>query len=236
VRRLCFFVLLLVTLAPREVRAQAETLIEQGVRLREAGRDEDAVSAFRRARAVEDSPQVQTQLGLALLATGEFVESYELLSAALLSHDPWVESRRAAIEGSFDSASAHVGLVEVTGGEPGANVIVNGQVVGAMPLTRPVHALAGRAIVEVSLAGYHRTINEVAVEPGQTARLRVALIRRVEEAPPSGSSDDWVLPVAIGGGVLLLGGIIAAVVVASLPGEPPLPEVLGTATTLQARF
>jgi hypothetical protein len=212
----------------------AEALIERGISLREQQRDDEAVEVFREARALEDSARVRTQLGLALLASGEFVEAYELLRDALSSQDPWVEERRAAIEGSFASAREHVGLVEIAGGEPGAEVSVNGRVVGAMPLSRPVHALAGRAVVEVSLAGYHRFTSEVTVVAGQPARLRVALVRRVEEAP-GGSSDDWILPVAIVGGVLVVGAVVTGVVVATLPSDS-FPEVLGTAMTLEARF
>lgn len=214
----------------------AEALIAQGISLREQQRDDEAVEVFRQARALEDTARVRTQLGLALLASGEFVEAYELLSDALSSRDPWVEERRAAIEGSFASASEHVGIVEISGGEPGAEVSVNGRVVGAMPLTRPVHALAGRAVVEVSLAGYHRFTSEVTVVAGQSARLRVALVARTDDPPGSASNDGWILPVVVVGGVLLLGGAVTGIVFATLPNEPALPEVVGTATTLQWRF
>jgi hypothetical protein len=173
---------------------------------------------FRRARALEDSSRVRTQLGLALLASGDFVEAYELLRDALASGDPWVEQRRAAIESSFASAAEHVGIVEITGGAPGAEVSVNGRVVGAMPLTHVVHAVAGRAVIEVSLEGYHRATNEVLVEPGRTARLRVTLVRRAEESGGGGGSDDWILPVAIVGGVLVVAGVTTALAVALQPG------------------
>ena len=196
----------------------ADALIEQGISLREQQRDEEAVSVFRRARALEDSARVRTQLGLALLASGDFVESYELLHEVLLSRDPWVEERRAAIESSFASASAHVGIVEISGGEPGAQVSVNGRVVGALPILHPVHALTGRTVIEVVLDGYHPATHEVTVEPGQTARLRVTLVPRAPESSTGGGSDDWILPVAIVGGVLVVAGVTTALAVALQPG------------------
>lgn len=206
--------------ASPESGTTVEALIEHGVSLREQGHDEEAVVVFRQAREAEDSPRVRTQLGLALLASGEFVEAFELLSQALREPDAWVEARHDAIEASFLSASQHVGLLEITGGEPGAEVSVNGRVVGAFPLSHAIHTLVGRAVVEVALEGYHRFSTEVAVEPGQTARLRVALVPRAEDEPGGGgsSNDDWILPVAIIGGVLVIGGAVTAVAFALQPG------------------
>ena len=241
VSRLPFVVLVMIVLSlPNPAAAQGagserdvEALLERGISLREQQRDEEAVDVFRQALTIEDSPRVQTQLGLALLASGEFVEAYELLHTALLSRDQWVEERREAIEASFRSASGHVGIVEFTGGEPGAEVSLNGRSLGVLPLRQPAHALIGRAVVEARLDGYHPFSSEVTVTASATARLRIALVRRSED--PTSHDSDWVLPLAIGGGVLVVGGIVTAVLVATLPGES-LPDVLGTVTTLQVRF
>jgi len=102
----------------------AEALIAQGISLREQQRDDEAVEVFRQARALEDTARVRTQLGLALLASGEFVEAYELLSDALSSRDPWVGERRAAIEGPFGAAGGAVGHVKDGGPRPGAGAVV----------------------------------------------------------------------------------------------------------------
>jgi hypothetical protein len=129
-----------------------------------------------------------------------------------------------------------VGTVDIVGGEPGAQVEINGRIVGTMPLPEPVHALVGRALVQVSLAGFHRATSEVAVEPGRLARLHVTLVPRADEGAQGDATDDWVLPLAIGGGALVLGGVVVAIVLATLPTEPTLPDVLATVTTLEVRF
>jgi hypothetical protein len=223
----------------RAARARTvEALIDRGITLREQGRDAEAVEVFREARGVEDSPRTRTQLGLALLASGEFVEAYELLEGALASGDPWVEARREAIAGSFASAAEHVGVVEIVGGEPGAQVSINGRPVGALPLSGAVRALVGRAVVEATLEGFHTFAGEVTVERERTARLRIALVPRPFElsaTPSRGSddgSDDWILPVAIVGGVLIVAGAITGIAIALQPGYEP-SDVGGVVATLR---
>ncbi len=192
-----------------------DALIEQGVQLREAGRDEEAAVVFRRARALEDSSRTRAQLGLALLAAGAFVEAYELLELVLAASDPWVEARRAALEASFASARAQVGTLELVGA-PGGLVRVNGIERGLAPVA-PVHVVAGRAVVEVSRDGFHTYIGEVMVEGGGRSRLRIDLIPQAATTPggPGGASGepDWLWPVVVTGGVLVIGAVVTGLAI-----------------------
>ncbi len=211
--------------------SEADALIEEGVQLREQGRDEDAVAVFRRARAIDDAPRARAQLGLALLATGVFVESYELLEAVLASDDPWVTDRRSALEASFASAAAHVGTLEITG-DQGGRLRVNGVDHGTLPLTRPLHVASGRAVVEVAREGFHTYVGEAAIEARAISRLRVELIALpASETTPAGG-DDWIVPAVIVGSVLVVAGVVTGLAIGLQQPSYERGDVGGVVMTL----
>ncbi len=216
-------------------RDEAAQLVEEGVSLREQGRDEEAVGVFRRAYAIDDTPRIRAQLGLALLASGQFVEAYDTLEGALATEDPWIETHRAALWGSFESAGQHVGLVEVMGGEPGASVSVNGARVGQMPLPRAARAATGRAVIDVALEGYRPFSAEVVVQAGQTSRVRVELLPPlVEGSDPSRS--DWFVPLIIVGAVLVVGGVATGLAIGLQQPSYERSDVGGVVMTLQGAW
>ncbi len=212
---------------PEAPPPDAHALVDQGIALRREGRDEEAVVLFRQAFALEATPRTEAQLGLGLLATGEFVGAYDRLQHALTAQDEWIERNRAALQSSFEAASQHVGLLEVTGDDAGATVTVNGEVVGQLPLSGPLHAPTGRAVIDVTAEGFRSFSADVTVQAGQTSRVSVHLVPNLAPDVFAGgdvTQQDWFWPLIGTGAALVIAGITLGLAFA-LQTDAPLERI-----------
>ncbi len=174
----CFAVL-----APRPARAQqAETpdaLLARGVELRRTGQDQQALELFRRAFELSHSPRAEAQMGLAEQALGRWLDADQhVREAYAASGDPWIQSHRAGLDASIAVIEQHVGRLEVIGNVPGAEVLVNGQPAGTLPLARPLRLIAGSVSVEVRANGYQPAQRSLTVTAGSLARESIDLLPR----------------------------------------------------------
>lgn len=197
-------------------------LIDEGVALREQGRDEEALALFEQAYAQTSQARALAQIALAEQALGRFVEAEAHLADAL-SHDEdaFIRRNRVHLEGALEEIRLRVGDLTVEGGVPGAEVIIGGQAVGVLPLDAPVRVVAGSVAVEVRASGYERFIDTVQVRGGGGATVHAELVRsarrvdpieephdvprRTDEGADRASTPGWVLPAGIalaGAGVL----------------------------------
>ena len=156
--------------------AEAETLIRQGVELRQQGHDERALPLFQRAYELVPSPRTAGQLGLAEMAVGYWLDSDQHLGEALQVPDhPWVAKSRRALEEARAQVRRNIGELVVEGAPPGATVTVNRRPAGTLPLAAPVRVAKGIAEVEVSAAGYDTAVRSQPVGGGEREQLTVNL-------------------------------------------------------------
>ncbi len=195
-----------------------EALVQRGVDLREAGRDEEALVLFEQAWARSQSPRARAQVALAEQALGRWVLAEAHLTEALgAGRDPWIRRNRAALEGALRVIQQRIGSLEVRGGVPGAQVEVNGRAVGSLPLTEVVRVVAGSATLRVSAEGYYPVTREITVAAGATVRESVEMRREpprptVAVAPPVVTVTRTVrvsprAPRALGVVAVTLGGL-----------------------------
>jgi hypothetical protein len=154
----------------------AEACVKRGVELRRAGRDLEALEQFQRAYAMAPSPHVLAQLGLAEQALGRWPDAEAHVAGALAKPDAWVTKNRAALEESLQVIRPHLGSLEVLGSPEGAEVVVDGRVVGKLPLPQPVRVNAGTVAVEVRAHGYLTIARSLAVAAGELTRESVTLL------------------------------------------------------------
>jgi hypothetical protein len=180
----CFVVVAQVSVAPALAQAgdpaKAEELIKQANDFRREGHDERALPLLRQAYEITRTPRTAAQLGLAELALGYWTSARDHLAEALApagSH-PWVSRNRATIEEALAKARAHIAELTVDGAPAGAEVAVNGKVVGTLPLPGPLEVGEGRLDVELRAPG-GRTAKQTLTLAGG-ARERVSL--RLEPA------------------------------------------------------
>lgn len=228
-RRLLGLLVFLASLSATSTMAQeAEVLIDEGITLREQGRDADARDRFERAYALSSSSRALAQLALAEQALGEWVKAYEHLRAALAAGGAWIDQNRVLLEGALARMAEHVAHLDVVGAVEGAEVRVNGELAGAVPLSEPLTVLAGTVVLEVSAPGYVPMRRTLELRRGARARERVVLVpagdqaaEHIESQPearvetrlePSGGADDGLIGAAIAGyAVAGAGAIVMAI-------------------------
>lgn len=161
---------------PPSTAESAAQLLEEGLRLRQDGRDQDAANRFRRAYELDRSPRALAQLALAEQALGRWIDAEAHLTGSL-SHetDPWILSHRQVLEGALETIRTNVGRLAVASNADGAAVSVNGRPVGVTPLA-PVTVEIGTAVVEITGVGYVPIQRTVSVQPGSLTRVSVDLV------------------------------------------------------------
>lgn len=173
--------------APRAFAGEAEeteALLARGVELREQGKDDEALAHFKRALARSpSSARARAQVALAEQALGMWVAAEADLEGALASKDDaWIAKNRAALEGALGVIRRHVGSLEVRG-DDGAEVVLDGVVLGKLPQAAPLRAEAGRRTLEVRKRGFHAASRAVEIAPGAVARETVTLVALPPDAP-----------------------------------------------------
>src|SRR5258708_30590629 len=160
-----------------------EALIRQGVELRHQGKDERALPLFQKAYGLSHTPRASGQLGLCEMAIGYWVDAEKHLGEALsYPEHPWIAKNLADLTAALGVVRKNISDVVIDGSPPGAEVIVNGQNVGQLPLAAPVRLGKGPAEIELRAAGYTSTARSVKVPGGGTERVTVALEREATAA------------------------------------------------------
>ncbi|MDO9021811.1 MAG: hypothetical protein Q8S73_44885 [Deltaproteobacteria bacterium] len=211
-------------------------LLRRGVQLRQEGRDEAALREFDAASRLSHEPRITAQIALAEQALQRWLDADRHLREALSAGgDVYIARHRAVLEGALRDVDRHLASVLVTGGTPGAEVWLNGEHVGTLPMQDAAQVSPGDVALEVRAAGHATTTRNLTVAAGETLREEVASSNRPAErsrsalrvtaplaarppalAPPSGSARGtagWVLLV---GGVALTAGGMAGLVVADV--------------------
>jgi hypothetical protein len=170
----------------------ADSLIERGVELRKAHRDAEALEQFRRAQAVRASARTQAQIALAEQALGKWVDAERDLVAALAStDDPWIASRTAGLRAALESIRGHLGTLVVRTNVPSAELWLNGERMGELPMDR-VRVAAGKLDVRVQASGHQTATRTLDLEGGTVLTADVLLVPESASAVPGADSSPPV--------------------------------------------
>lgn len=167
----------------------ANDLIRQGLELRKAGDDRRALPLFQRAYAMDRTPRAAAQLGWAEQAIGRWEDAERHVSEALrATNDPWIAKHHADLDGSLRTIRAHTARVEITGLPKGAEVTVNGQAIGTLPLADSLSVSTGEVVIELRAPGYRPQTRTVTVSAAEYQRQYFSLEKErlsVTKAPPA---------------------------------------------------
>jgi len=170
--------------------SEADALITRGIELREHGKDDEALSVFKRALDKAPSPRARAQVGLAEQALGLWVAAEaDIVAALVVQSDPWIARNRAPLEGALAVIRRHLGSLEVRGTPDGAEVVLDGVALGTLPAAAPFRVEAGRRTLELRAKGYHSTARTIEVPAGGVSRETMSLVAIAPE-PPSGGGTD----------------------------------------------
>ena len=169
--------------------ARAEELIRQANDLRRQGHDERALPLLRKAYEVAHSARTAGQLGLAEMALGYWVSAETHLNEALSENrNPWVGKNRSALDSALRETQTHLGDLRIEGKPDGAEVTVNGSVVGTLPLASPVRVSEGRVTVEARAPGRKSLSTTMTIAAHANDRLQISLEAEAPPPPPQPSA------------------------------------------------
>jgi hypothetical protein len=176
-----------VALAQQE-KPETEALLRKGIQLRRDGSDEAALAVFLEAEAESpDSVRVLLHVATAAQAASKWLMADEYLrKAAAHDDDPYYQRYRAEIEEVRAATAQRVGQFRAVGEPQGAQVSLNGQVVGTLPMESPKTLEAGTYVLEVTKDGYYRLRRPISVPGAVLTRETVALNVR----PPGGPETE----------------------------------------------
>ncbi|HEY8945478.1 MAG TPA: PEGA domain-containing protein [Polyangiaceae bacterium] len=160
--------------------------IQQGISLRRSGKDDAALAVFLDLeKRAPSSVRVLLHVTAAAQATGRWIMAYDYLQkAARFKNDPYYVRHRSAIKQVEDSVAQHVGQFRAFGSPEGAEVRLNGEVIGTLPMTEGKPVTAGSYVLEVSKPGYYPLRRSVNVAAGGTL-TQEAVELGVQEALPN---------------------------------------------------
>jgi hypothetical protein len=179
-----FAVLLLLAVASEVHAADAEELVSKGIALRKERHDAEALALFREAYAMQAAPRTRAQIGLAELALGKFLEAEaDLQGAMAAATDPWIAKNTDALRAALTTVEDHLAWVTVTTTK-GAEVRIDGRLIGTAPLDGPVRVIAGTVRVEVSRPSELPARRELDAAPRQKVAITIEALPPKPAAAP----------------------------------------------------
>lgn len=159
----------LTTAAPLHAQ-DADALLREGLALRTAGRDADALRRFEAAYALRPSATAAAQLGAAHQALGHWVDAERLLQQALADRgDSWIQRNRQALTAALARVARRLGALDVVG-PAGAELYVDRARVGTLPLAAPLRVPAGVVTLELRAEGFEPATRRAVIEPDGATR------------------------------------------------------------------
>jgi len=150
--------------------------IDRAIEERRRGRED---AGFRRLEGLWErcpSPRTLAQLALAEHGLGRLRDAYVHLRDALArDDDPWIATRQGPLRSVLAEISLRVPRVAPTCTVPGAELRVDGALVGALPLVTPWALPQGAVSLEVSAPGYRVERRAITVAEGAVWRESIAL-------------------------------------------------------------
>jgi hypothetical protein len=163
-----------------------EEAVRAGNELRRAGNDDAALAQFRQAWEACHTPRARAQMALAEAALGRWLDADAHLGETLASGgDRWIERNRSRLEAVRAQVAEHFGYLELRGNVPGAEVLLDGRLVGTMPLREPLRVVGGSASLTVRAPGYLPLTRAAVITAGQLVRENLELVREPEAATPA---------------------------------------------------
>lgn len=174
--------------AARSARAQsddeaAEYELRRAVERCRRGEYDRALASFRQALDRARSARAIAEMGLCEQRARRWVDAEDHLLQSLNAPDAWVTEHRGSLELALNEVSARVGRLALIGGAEGAELRVNGEVVGALPMNQPLRLASGRVRLEATLRGWRPWRRELDLAGGGTTHENVVMERDEDPAP-----------------------------------------------------
>jgi hypothetical protein len=198
---------------------QARELHLKGAALFDKGQYPQAEAAFLAAWAIKKHFQIAANLGACELKLGKSRAAAEHLAYAVRAFVPQDSPERATAAKLLGEARAKVATVTLNVDDVGADVLVDGALVGSTPLADPVFVEAGAHTIELRRDGQVRASAKVDAKEGSEQTITLS----AKKSAPGADGPRMGLVVAGGAVALVLaGGGIGIAVAGSDKGNAAL--------------
>ena len=218
--------------AQSDARAAARAHFERGVAAFNARRFGEAGEEFATAYKLSPAFPVLYNIGQVNVALGRPVEAVEAFERYLREGTTVPTERRREVESEIAKQLERIGEVAVRTAPDGAEVRVDGRLVGKSPLIRPLRLSAGIHTVQALLAGHAAQTRDVEVRG--KARMDVELrLEPFASSPAISAAPVPVVPPVAGPPLAGAPGSLASAPFGQVPADPAPPgrgqRVLGYA-------
>ncbi|HEU4576942.1 MAG TPA: PEGA domain-containing protein [Polyangiaceae bacterium] len=181
---------------------EVEKLITEAIALREQGKDFEALEALKQASELDPrSVRVQVHLSNVHQALGQWLPADQYLRMALAQPDhPYVQRHRQELEDARGVIEDNIGSLGVEGEPAGAEVKLNGRLIGTLPLSAPVPVTVGSYTLEVKMVGHYPVRRPIAISGRGFVREFVQLQRLPGDELGTRSFPAGVGPASAGTG------------------------------------
>jgi hypothetical protein len=162
-----------------------EALIQRGIQLRRTGDDEAALAVFLQAESeAPTSVRVLLHVVTAAQAAGKWLMAEEYMRRVNRDkEDPYYRRHRVSIEGVEAAINQRVGQFQALGAPEGAEIRLNGEPFGKLPMPDPRSLETGTYVMEVMSPGHYNLRRPITVTGGVLTREAVELKVRPADAP-----------------------------------------------------
>jgi hypothetical protein len=169
---------------------EADAFVSRGIAMRAQGKDAEALTLFEKAAELDPgSVRVQIHLATVHQALGHWLLADDYLRSALEHQNhPYINRHRQSLDDARRVIEANIGRFAVEGEPAGAEVRLNGRLVGTLPLTTPVRATVGSYTLDVRLKGHYPSQRPIIITGGTLVRETVQLERLPEK--PGGVAES----------------------------------------------
>lgn len=153
----------------------ARQRFQEGVKLFDQGKYEEARAAFLQAYALKKHPAVLLNLAQSELRSNHPVEAARHFSVYLRENPNIDAAERKVAQDGLTAARARTARLDIRVNVPGADVFVDDELLGRSPLPEPVDTLAGARKVEVKMPGYRAVTLSPTARVGKVETVNVSL-------------------------------------------------------------
>jgi tetratricopeptide (TPR) repeat protein len=172
--------------AQQDPKAAAHEHYDKGIAAFDDERFQDAADEFEAAYRISPAFAVLYNLGRVYVALGRPVEAMRAFETYLAQGAATVDrSRVQEVRAEIEKQRARIGSIALRTVPPGAEVRVDGKLVGKTPLADPVRVAAGKHTAEAFLSGYAPLIRDLTV--GEMAQIEIEL--RLDPVAPAASES-----------------------------------------------
>ncbi len=152
-------------------KAEARGHFEKGLRLLQEEAWAAALAEFLISREIYPTRAATTNAAVALRKLQRFDEALDMFETLLRDFANVPAGERATAQRAIAELRERVGTIDITGAEPGASIVIGGQVRGEYPPVTPLRVSAGTHLVRLVKEGFDPFEARADVAGGQTARV-----------------------------------------------------------------